>query len=461
MTQQELVELIQETKDKKLTHLSLYNRGIEEVPSEIGLLTDLEELDLSENKLSVLPPEIAQLKNLKILHLDYNAFTEFPLHIEELVELKDLDLSKNKLTYIPASIGELKNLRKLILRANEINVIADEIRQLQHLHYLDLSENKLTQLSPNIGNLKKLTDLNLYDNDLETLPSSIANLSMLRHINVSYNSLQKFPLALCRLEQLLQFDLSNNEITHLPEQIGLLTNLTSFYLRENKIEKLPKEIGQLTAITNIDIANNQLKTLPSEIVLLYHLKDLELDENPLEEPLLELTQKGIYAIMLYFLKGIVVPEQRIFNISLSLPEHYRLPLKQYLVYFGEYMRLVKKQSPQFEVYNSPEGLCLELIHNGGMELDETQQSLSKYLDLIQKNNAHDEILFSDNQTEKEKRDIILLIRNQFRFLRKNLLYAKIEEKDFFQHLHKIYKHLVPQSDQARPNIDEATPGAAK
>ncbi|MGB0932070.1 MAG: leucine-rich repeat domain-containing protein, partial [Chitinophagales bacterium] len=405
--------------------------------------------------------EIIQLTKLKVLHLDYNAFTQFPLYIDQLPALIDLDLSKNKLTQVPAVIGELKNLTKLILRANQIVEIADEIRHLQKLQYLDLSENKLTQLNGNIGNLKKLTDLNLYDNELNTVSPSIANLTMLKHINVSYNNLQKFPPALCRLEQLLQFDLSNNKITYLPEQIGQLTNLTSICLRENNIEKLPREIGQLTAITNIDIANNELKILPSEITLLYHLKDLDLDENPLESPLKDIAQKGIYAIMLYFLKGIVVPQQRIFNVSLSLPEHYRLPLKQYLVYFGEYMRLVKKQSPQFEVFNCKEGLRLELIHGGGMDLDETQQSLSEYLDLIQKNNAQNEINFSENQSESEKKDILLLIENQFRFLRKNLLYAKIEEKDFFKYLHKIHKQFVPQSDQPRPSVDETIPGAAK
>ncbi len=63
-------------------------------------------LDLSELKLTQLPPEIGQLSNLKELRVFLNPLTE-----------------------LPATIGQLRNLKKLFLNGNPLQTPPPEIVQ--------------------------------------------------------------------------------------------------------------------------------------------------------------------------------------------------------------------------------------------------------------------------------------------------------------------------------------------
>jgi Leucine-rich repeat (LRR) protein len=48
------------------------------LPAVIIQLPNLEKLYLDNNRLSVLPPELGELKNLKILAVDYNMLVSVP-----------------------------------------------------------------------------------------------------------------------------------------------------------------------------------------------------------------------------------------------------------------------------------------------------------------------------------------------------------------------------------------------
>jgi Leucine-rich repeat (LRR) protein len=77
------------------------------LPSEVGQLTNLTELDLDYNELTSLPPEIGQLINLTELDLRGNELTSLPLEITQLTQLKRLDLKHNNF-----SKAERKRIRK-------------------------------------------------------------------------------------------------------------------------------------------------------------------------------------------------------------------------------------------------------------------------------------------------------------------------------------------------------------
>lgn len=71
-------------------------------------------LDLSLQKLKVLPPEIGKLKNLRILNIAFNHFTSLPETIGELENLEILDISGNyALHRLPASLSKLRKLREI------------------------------------------------------------------------------------------------------------------------------------------------------------------------------------------------------------------------------------------------------------------------------------------------------------------------------------------------------------
>jgi len=85
ITKSDLLQVIKQAADEGWTLLDLSGRGLTELPSEIGLLTNLQRLDLRDNQLAALPPEIAQLGNLERLDLRYNPFLPIPPEILQRV----------------------------------------------------------------------------------------------------------------------------------------------------------------------------------------------------------------------------------------------------------------------------------------------------------------------------------------------------------------------------------------
>jgi Leucine-rich repeat (LRR) protein len=157
-------------------------------------------LDLSNNQLSTLPPELLQLKHLATLLLSNNQITDIdPDVIGQMTTLEVLDLSGNELRVLPASIGRLTRLRRLLLSDNALRQIPNELascqaleelhlrnnfldssafssqfawQSLSRLEKLDVSGNQLEALPP-LNRCKNLRKLKIHDNPLYTLPSAL------------------------------------------------------------------------------------------------------------------------------------------------------------------------------------------------------------------------------------------------------------------------------------------------
>ena len=199
-------------------------------------------LDLSNQGLTELPPEIWELTNLTALRLRYNQFTTLPPNITNLTNLTHLDLGGNQLSTFPPEIGNLTNLTWLFLKDNRLVTLPPELWHLTNLTRLELGNNQLIILPPEIGELKNLTRLNLEENNLSFLPSEIGNLKCLK-----------------------LFELGNNKLTTIPHEIGELTNLLRLDLRNNQLTMLPFEIRKLTKLTHLDLRGNLLP-IPDNIL---------------------------------------------------------------------------------------------------------------------------------------------------------------------------------------------------
>src|SRR3970040_1175386 len=110
---------------------------------EIGQLTNLQYLELRDNKLTTLPAEIGRLTNLQTLTLSDNKLTTLPAEIVRLTNLQYLWLYYNKLTTLPAEIGRLTNLQTLTLSDNKLTTLPAEIIELTNLQYFSLYNNQL------------------------------------------------------------------------------------------------------------------------------------------------------------------------------------------------------------------------------------------------------------------------------------------------------------------------------
>jgi small GTP-binding protein len=263
------------------------------LPSELEALIEQaaweewEELDLSGNDLTELPPSIGKLKNLKKLILGKwdskrqrwfgNKLTSLPLEIGELTNLQSLNLSNNSLSEIPVSITRLTNLQSLNLSNNSLSEIPDSITRLTNLQSLDLSNNSLSEIPDSITRLTNLQSLHLGNNSLSEIPDSITRLTNLQSLNLDWNHLSEISDSITRLTNLQSLDLYFNSLSEIPDSISRLTNLQS-----------------------LDLSYNSLSTIPVSITRLTNLSYLDLDENPIAEPPLEVVENGIEAIRTYF-----------------------------------------------------------------------------------------------------------------------------------------------------------------
>jgi len=156
-------------------------------PIEILSLADsLEILDLSNNKLTSLPQELAQLKKLKIIFASNNRFETLPKVLGQCPNLEMVGFKSNQITQVPLDSLPPK-LRWLILTDNRIEVLPDSLGERTHLQKLALAGNQLT-----------------------SLPSTMDQLTNLELIRISANRLSLFPTQLLSLPKLAWFAFAGN-----------------------------------------------------------------------------------------------------------------------------------------------------------------------------------------------------------------------------------------------------------
>lgn len=116
---------------------------------------NVHQLSLSNKNINTVPSEVATLINLKELDLSNNQFTEFPAIVSKLTELTTLDLSENPITQIPSWVLSHPSLTEINLSNTAILEISDKFNKLlinyknTPLWDIENREEKLTSDQPN------------------------------------------------------------------------------------------------------------------------------------------------------------------------------------------------------------------------------------------------------------------------------------------------------------------------
>lgn len=153
--------------------------GLTEVPAEIFELADsLEILNLSGNRLSDLPDELACLYKLRILFCSQNDFEHLPEVIGRLPALQMLGFKSNRIATVPAA-SLPPSLRWLILTDNRIERLPASIGKCLPLRKLMLAGNRLSHLPEEMANCRNLELIRLAANRFESLPDWLFRLPKL------------------------------------------------------------------------------------------------------------------------------------------------------------------------------------------------------------------------------------------------------------------------------------------
>jgi len=248
----------------ELQELNLSSNRIRELPDEMGNLSKLTHLILDSNTtLTTLPPTVGQLNLLSYLTFNRTGIDLLPTTINTLLNLETLEFGNTKITLLPPEIGSLSSLKRLVAAPNDIASIPTELGQLTQLTYLDFSNCELSNTPTAFANLTELETLYLNNNELQVVAGlggfvKLKNLRLhnnrLGEDNIDFNT--NLPSDIGDLVLLEELTLNNNLLTELPATIGNLNKLTVLPLQRNRLSSLPTTIGGLTNLTELRLEGN-------------------------------------------------------------------------------------------------------------------------------------------------------------------------------------------------------------
>ncbi|XP_044591646.1 chaoptin isoform X2 [Cotesia glomerata] len=226
----------------------------------------LQELDLSRNSLSQLSTEqFRNLRNLRILNLSGNHIRSLSRDVFEGTRIETLDLSSNRISIVPSAafleVGY--TLRDLNLAENLIEHLDSSAFPVSQLINLNLADNRLTILPDNsFVALNGLLSLNLSKNYIQAnfkeLFHYLPDLKRLYMANCGLKIVPVLPLSNLNI-----LDLSFNAIQVLDQaNVQYLTSLKELSLVNNSLNAVPDV--RLRILRHLDLSDNPIEALEKE-----------------------------------------------------------------------------------------------------------------------------------------------------------------------------------------------------
>jgi hypothetical protein len=265
------------------------------IPADIGLLTNLRELDLSRNFLSgTVPwePMMRSMSHLEVLDLSDSYFTG-PIPVPRndswpalktfwlqwnsfngtissgfahWPSLEDFDVSQNKIGgTLRSELGQMFTLRTFAVYSNKISgSIPTEFGGLSRLDYFDIEGNgRMNGTIPTeLGQWTRMVDFYCHDNQISgSIPTELGQWTNLAIFQAEYNKLSGI----------------------IPTEVEQWPNMRNFYIDHNEISgPLPAGIGNWTFLEEIHLHNNRLSgAVPSGVASWAKLSVATFEDNNL------------------------------------------------------------------------------------------------------------------------------------------------------------------------------------
>jgi Leucine-rich repeat (LRR) protein len=294
-----------------VTNIYLYgNHLLGQLPTELGNLSGLLELNLTTNQLDGgIPPTLGNLHNLLYLHLSDNMlYGKIPPELGNLVNLRELSLSWNELYGgIPYEMGNLLSLTSLSIGHNYqlSGPLPSSLTNLT-LNYFFFSDTLLCEpgdadFQAWLGSIRDLWRTGVIcpgqftscDLVVEIPPSECqALLELYDHTNGTGWGNNTWWLqadqpsfwygVAVTAGHVTGVNLPDNELWgYIPDNFGNLPNLTELSLSNNQLRgEIPAELGNLSSLVTLDLGSNYLiGDIPPELGNLTNLIYLYLGDN--------------------------------------------------------------------------------------------------------------------------------------------------------------------------------------
>lgn len=277
-------------------------------PESFRGLTELRELDLANNNLWSMPPDVfCPLFSLKTLNLTVNRLKDIGQlgfsdwsgasdahgaatgHRACITGLETLDLSHNHITTVPDNaLSAVRSLTHLLLQDNLLTAIPDRaFFGLPALAVLNMSSNRLIALPPELFQTPRaLRQLHLQNNTLSVLaPGLLEGLARLEVLDLSQNELSSTWVnrdTFAGLMRLVVLNLGYNALTVVDATVFRgLYSLQILNLEHNAIATIANNaFADLRNLHALTLSHNRLKSVDAfHLAELYVLNQLFLDSN--------------------------------------------------------------------------------------------------------------------------------------------------------------------------------------
>lgn len=343
----DIEELPDFTGSENIQQLHLGNNFIKEITKDFcENMMHLKILDLKDNKIDILPDEIAMCQNLIRLDLTNNELESLPNTLSLLPHLQNLQVEGNKLKQIRSDIIKggtsrivkhlrekfdeesnsseyqikeiplsfnvsifpdkyvMRHSRALSLGMQNLSSIPDSVfedAQKAEVNVVDLCKNKFSSVPEGLKLISnQITELNLSLNQLKVIPDFISECRKLQFLDVGKNLISDLPDTLSNLKWMREIVIANNKFQKIPECVYKMDGLEILQASDNQISDVNIDgLKNLKRLAVLTLSNNNISYVPPELGNLTQLRSLELTGNSFRQPRYAILEQGTYAILAY------------------------------------------------------------------------------------------------------------------------------------------------------------------